>query len=107
MDEEIGLGIFLVPLASRITWTSTPRLWASTRALAIGAEVKEYACTRMLLSAASISWRPGLRAAAFGREVHFDRWERRISRPPDRSPRPANPGKRQPRPRQGNVSIAP
>ena len=28
------------PLLSRMTWTYTPRVWASSNALAIGAEVK-------------------------------------------------------------------
>ena len=41
-------------LLSRMTSTSTPRLWASTRALAMG-PVKEYAWTRIVVLAASIS----------------------------------------------------
>src|SRR5262245_15631173 len=35
--------------------TLTPRLWASTRALAMGAEVKLYACTRICCVAAFTS----------------------------------------------------
>ena len=47
----------------------TPRLWASTKAFVIGAEVKLYACTRICLVAACTS-RTTTSVAATGREVH-------------------------------------
>src|SRR5574342_1125088 len=42
-----------VSFRSRMTWTSTPRARASTSALAIGAEVREYAWTSTVALAAA------------------------------------------------------
>src|SRR5262249_49837642 len=42
---------------SRSTRTCTPRLWAAMSALAMGADVNEYACTRICCWAALTSWR--------------------------------------------------
>src|SRR5713101_3179861 len=46
--------------------TFTPRLWASMRALAIGAEVKLYACTRIWCVAAFTSCTTASVAPPFG-----------------------------------------
>jgi hypothetical protein len=47
-------------LLSKMIWTLTPLLWAASRALAIGAEVKEYAWSRTedlaLSSSLTIAW---------------------------------------------------
>ena len=48
----------------------TPRLWASTKAFAIGAEVKLYACTRISFGGGVHFADHDVRSAATGREVH-------------------------------------
>ena len=59
-------------LLSMMAWTFTPRLWASSRALAIGADVKEYACIRTVDLALPSSLTTASVQPPFGREIDLD-----------------------------------